>query len=230
MLRGGVVAGGMAAFAAGYGETVVKAVKGLAQGTAGAPTAHAVRGNSLTPEFRIDPVSGVLSAQPGQTVSPSSCLGCWTQCGVRLRVDARKTASCAWPAIRIIRWPPRARPPWRRRCARSTRSWAATTAWKAAPRHVRAARPCWNSCTARIACCSRSSASVRAAPASGRPFPSNSWCRKCARAATCSARAMWTACARSTTARRRWIRPTRSTAPRSTSSCSPTRRTRAARR
>ena len=31
MLRGGVVAGGMAAFAAGYGETVVKAVKGLAQ-------------------------------------------------------------------------------------------------------------------------------------------------------------------------------------------------------
>ena len=36
MLRGGVVAGGMAAFAAGYGETVVKAVKGLAQGTAGA--------------------------------------------------------------------------------------------------------------------------------------------------------------------------------------------------
>ena len=90
MLRGGVVAGGMAAFAAGYGETVVKAVKGLAQGTAGAPTAHAVRGNSLTPEFRIDPVSGVLSAQPGQTVSPSSCLGCWTQCGVRLRVDAKE--------------------------------------------------------------------------------------------------------------------------------------------
>ena len=42
--------------------------------------------------------------------------------------------------------------------------------------------------------------------------------------------AMWTACARSTTARRRWIRPTRSTAPRSASSCSPTRRTRAARR
>ena len=90
MLRGGVVAGGMAAFAAGYGETVVKAVKGLAQGTAGAPTAHAVRGNSLTPEFRIDPVSGVLSAQPGQTVSPSSCLGCWTQCGVRLRVDVKE--------------------------------------------------------------------------------------------------------------------------------------------
>ncbi|MGB3431867.1 tetrathionate reductase subunit A [Achromobacter sp.] len=90
MVRGGVVAGGMAAFAAGYGETVVRAVKGLAQGTAGVPTAHAVRGNSLTPEFRIDPLTGVLSAQPGQTVSPSSCLGCWTQCGVRLRVDTKE--------------------------------------------------------------------------------------------------------------------------------------------
>lgn len=87
MVRGGMVAGGMAAFAAGYGETVARAVKGLAQGSAGVPTAHAVRGNSLTPEFRIDPLTGVLSAQPGQTVSPSSCLGCWTQCGVRLRVD-----------------------------------------------------------------------------------------------------------------------------------------------
>jgi tetrathionate reductase subunit A len=90
MVRGGLVAGGMAAFAAGYGETVTRAVKGLAQGTAGAPTAHAVRGNSLAPEFRIDPVTGVLGAQPGQTVSPSSCLGCWTQCGVRLRVDTKE--------------------------------------------------------------------------------------------------------------------------------------------
>ncbi len=85
--RGSVVAGGMAAFAVGYGDTVAKAVKGLAQGTAGVPTADAVRGNSLPPEFRIDPLSGLLTTQPGQTVSPSSCLGCWTQCGVRLRVD-----------------------------------------------------------------------------------------------------------------------------------------------
>ena len=87
IVQGGAVAGGLAAFAAGYGETVIKAVKGLVTGSAGVPTAHATRGNSLTPEFRIDPVTGVLSTQPGQTVSPSSCLGCWTQCGVRVRVD-----------------------------------------------------------------------------------------------------------------------------------------------
>lgn len=87
VVRGGVAAGGLTAFVAGYGETIGKAVKGLATGTAGTAPAHAVRGNSLTPEFRIDPVSGVLTTQPGQVVSPSSCLGCWTQCGVRVRID-----------------------------------------------------------------------------------------------------------------------------------------------
>lgn len=86
LLRGGVTAGGLAAFAAGYGETVVKAGKGLLIGSSGVPTAHATRGNSLAPEFRIDPETGALTTQPGQVVSPSSCLGCWTQCGVRVRV------------------------------------------------------------------------------------------------------------------------------------------------
>ncbi len=85
--HGGIAAGGIAAFAAGYGETVFKAGKGLVTGSAGAVPAHATRGNSLTPEFRIDPATGALSTQPGQTVSMSSCLGCWTQCGVRVRVD-----------------------------------------------------------------------------------------------------------------------------------------------
>ena len=89
LLRGGVAAGGMAAFAAGYGEVVFKAGKGLVTGSSGVAPAHATRGNSLTPEFHIDPVTGVLSTQPGQVVSPSSCLGCWTQCGVRVRVDTK---------------------------------------------------------------------------------------------------------------------------------------------
>jgi len=87
LLRSGLAAGGLAAFAAGYGETLVKAGKGLVTGTSGVPTASATRGNSLQPEFRIDPTTGLLQTQPGQTVSPSSCLGCWTQCGVRVRVD-----------------------------------------------------------------------------------------------------------------------------------------------
>ncbi|KAG0772804.1 hypothetical protein G6F22_015426 [Rhizopus arrhizus] len=129
MVRGGMVAGGMAAFAAGYGETVTRAVKGLAHGTAGVPTAHAVRGNSLTAEFRIDPLTGVLSAQPGQTVSPSSCLGCWTQCGVRLRVDTKEN--------RILRVAGNPYHP-----LATTRPAAMET--PAAPRPAPAARPCWN--------------------------------------------------------------------------------------
>ncbi len=90
LLRGGAVAGGLTAFAAGYGEVVAKGAKGLITGSAGKATAHATRGNSLTPEFRIDPATGLLSTQPGQIVSPSSCLGCWTQCGVRVRIDTEK--------------------------------------------------------------------------------------------------------------------------------------------
>src|SRR5690606_37352490 len=88
LLRGGAVAGGLGAFAAGYGDTLVRGAKGLVSGTSGVPTASATRGNSLLPEFRIDPVTGQWDTQPGQVVSPSSCLGCWTQCGVRVRVDS----------------------------------------------------------------------------------------------------------------------------------------------
>ena len=90
LLRGGAVAGGLAAFAAGYGETVARGAKGLISGTSGKATASATRGNSLTPELRIDPVTGQLTTQPGQIVSPSSCLGCWTQCGVRVRRTGRE--------------------------------------------------------------------------------------------------------------------------------------------
>lgn len=85
--HGSLAAGGVAAFAAGYSDTVVNAVQGLVRGSAGETPRHAVRGNALTPEFRIDEVTGELHTQPGQVVSPSLCLGCWTQCGVRVRVD-----------------------------------------------------------------------------------------------------------------------------------------------
>ena len=77
----------LAAFAAGYGETVLNASKGRVTGSAAEVPAHATRGNSLTPEFRIDASTGALTTQPGQTVAMSSCMGCWTQCGVRVRVD-----------------------------------------------------------------------------------------------------------------------------------------------
>src|SRR5256885_12737188 len=41
LLRGGLTAGGLAAFAAGYGETLARGAKGLVAGTSGTPTASA---------------------------------------------------------------------------------------------------------------------------------------------------------------------------------------------
>ena len=87
LVRGGLAAGGAAAFVAGYHDTLGKAAKGLVTGSSGSVPASATRGNSLKPEFLIDPDTGALSTQPGQIVAPSTCLGCWTQCGVRVRVD-----------------------------------------------------------------------------------------------------------------------------------------------
>lgn len=88
--HGSLAAGGLAVFAAGYSDTVTNAVKGLTQGSAGVVPKSATRGNALIPEFAINPETGQISPQPGQIVSPSLCLGCWSQCGVRVRVDQEK--------------------------------------------------------------------------------------------------------------------------------------------
>lgn len=86
--HGSLAVGGMAAFAAGYTDTVKNAVKGFTQGSAGTPPKDAVRGNSLPPEFQIS-ATGQFTPAVDQVVSPSTCLGCWTQCGVRVRVDPK---------------------------------------------------------------------------------------------------------------------------------------------
>lgn len=86
-LKGGVAIGGLGAFGAGYVDPVKKATSGLLSGTAGEPTMDRISGNALTPEFRIDPGSGELTPAEGQVVSLTQCLGCWTQCGIRARVD-----------------------------------------------------------------------------------------------------------------------------------------------
>lgn len=86
-LKGGLALGGLGAFAAGYFKPLSKTATGLVTGTAGEPTLDKIAGNALKPEFRIDPVSGRLECAEGQVVSLTQCLGCWTQCGIRARVD-----------------------------------------------------------------------------------------------------------------------------------------------
>lgn len=79
-----IAAGGLAAFAAGFSQTFGRMVSGLAGVT---PQAHNIHGRSAEPEFSIDPASGALQVNPNQQVSYTSCLGCTTQCGVRVRID-----------------------------------------------------------------------------------------------------------------------------------------------
>ncbi|GKX64470.1 tetrathionate reductase subunit A [Pragia fontium] len=86
LLKAGLAVGGTAAFVAGYGSTTKHLVEGAVTGSSGEKPKHAHFGNSLEPEYQINP-QGKLISNPNQRVSPSMCLGCWTLCGVRVRID-----------------------------------------------------------------------------------------------------------------------------------------------
>lgn len=79
-----IAAGGLAAFAAGFSQTLGRMVSGL---VGDEPKAHNIHGRSAEPEFSVDPVTGELRPNPNQQVSYTGCLGCTTQCGVRVRID-----------------------------------------------------------------------------------------------------------------------------------------------
>lgn len=85
-LKGAVAAGGAATFAAGYSDPLIKMGKGVT-GSAGEKPEHRIHGNSLAPEYTVDPESGELTLNPDQRVAFTVCYGCTTKCGVRVRVD-----------------------------------------------------------------------------------------------------------------------------------------------
>ena len=75
--------GGLAAFAAGYSETAGRMVgKLLGKDAPG----HRTAGDAPAPEFRVDS-RGNLDINPAQQVSYTTCLGCTTMCGVRVRLE-----------------------------------------------------------------------------------------------------------------------------------------------
>ncbi|WP_027967745.1 molybdopterin dinucleotide binding domain-containing protein [Halomonas halocynthiae] len=86
MLKGAVAAGGAATFAAGYSGPLVKMAKGVT-GSAGEKPHHAIYGNALAPEYRVDLNSGELTLNPDQRTAFTICYGCTTKCGVRVRID-----------------------------------------------------------------------------------------------------------------------------------------------
>ncbi|GAD79419.1 tetrathionate reductase subunit A [Vibrio ezurae] len=87
-LKSGLAVGGVGAFAAGYSATGKHMVDGVLDGTSGKKTRDIHHGNSLETEFKVKE-NGQLVPNPHQRVAPSMCFGCWTQCGVRVRIDNR---------------------------------------------------------------------------------------------------------------------------------------------
>lgn len=75
--------GGMAAFAVGYSETAGRMVGKLLGKDA---PKHKTAGDAPAPEFRVDR-QGNLEINPAQQISYTTCLGCTTMCGVRVRID-----------------------------------------------------------------------------------------------------------------------------------------------
>lgn len=84
-LKSGLAVGGGVAFAAGYASTAKHTAEGILEGTSGEKTKHAHFGNSLEPEYYVK--NGNLIANDKQRVAPSMCFGCYSLCGVRVRID-----------------------------------------------------------------------------------------------------------------------------------------------
>ena len=83
-LKVGLAVGGMATFALSYREVARRALDGLLNGTSGKITRDRIFGNALIPEANARPR---WQQNPQQVISMTQCFGCWTQCGVRVRVD-----------------------------------------------------------------------------------------------------------------------------------------------
>lgn len=75
--------GGLAAAAAGYSQTAGRMVGKLLGHD---EPKHKTAGDALAPEFHVDE-TGKVSINTSQQVSYTTCLGCTTMCGVRVRID-----------------------------------------------------------------------------------------------------------------------------------------------
>jgi len=85
-LKGAAIAGGTGLFVAGYSDTLKHLARGIKEGSSGKPTRDPIYGNSLAVEYRVDE-HGEIHPNPAQRVAHTMCLGCWTLCGVRARID-----------------------------------------------------------------------------------------------------------------------------------------------
>jgi tetrathionate reductase subunit A len=85
-LRKAAIGGGLTAFAAGSSTTAARMLDHVLGKD---KPKQRLNGNSLAPEFSVNPATGALSINPDQQVSYTMCLGCTTLCGVRVRIDKK---------------------------------------------------------------------------------------------------------------------------------------------
>ncbi len=85
-LRKAAIGGGLTAFAAGFSAT---AGRMLDHALGKDKPKQRLNGNSLAPEFTVNPATGALSVNPEQQVSYTMCTGCTTFCSVRVRIDKK---------------------------------------------------------------------------------------------------------------------------------------------
>ncbi|OOF83168.1 tetrathionate reductase subunit A [Rodentibacter ratti] len=86
LIKGSIALGGAAAFVTGYGPKIKEMVKGaINRGNSGINIQDPIYANSLSPEFEVR--NKQLISNPKQVVCNTQCMGCWTLCGIRARVD-----------------------------------------------------------------------------------------------------------------------------------------------
>ncbi|MGO3182135.1 MAG: NrfD/PsrC family molybdoenzyme membrane anchor subunit [Aequorivita sp.] len=88
ILKGSMATAGLFVFGAGFYDATKRVINTVATGTSGKKTKDRIRGNSLDTEGAV--VDGKWKSNPNQVVAFTQCYGCWTQCGVRARVDTEK--------------------------------------------------------------------------------------------------------------------------------------------
>ena len=86
-LKVGLAVGGMVTFGLSYRDVAKRAIDGLLDGTSGKITRDRIFANALIPEANARPH---WQQNPQQVISMTQCFGCWTQCGVRVRVDTEQ--------------------------------------------------------------------------------------------------------------------------------------------
>jgi len=86
-LKGAAATTGAGLFSAGYSGTIKHIAHGAMHGTSGEVTKNAIYGNALDVEYNVDLKTGDITENNEQRVANTMCLGCWTKCGVRARID-----------------------------------------------------------------------------------------------------------------------------------------------